>query len=232
MSQHVEMEREVWAEDRLVESFLKDDDADENVKKAILGAILVHLVLLLVSFPSWGSALGDREERKVVYQIHQYTPPPRKEIKREIKQIERVKKVPLPDPTPDEPEPIREPDPEPEPPPLPDNVEVLFGMPKGPPAPQALRVGAGGISELKRTKNVTPEYPILAKKAEVEGLVVLDVLVDEKGKVAEIKVMKDMPMGLTQSAVQAVEQWEYEPARQFGRPVPAWMIVKVDFRLD
>lgn len=231
MSPRFDPEREITAEDQLVGVFLKEDESDKTVRYAILAALLFHLVLLVVTFPNWAANLAPREREKAAFTVTPYIPPPETKIERKIQQVEKVKKIPLPDPTPEEPEPIREPEPEPEPPPLPPNVRVLFGIPKGPPAPAPVRVGAAGISELKRTHYVEPPYPILAKKAEMEGMVVLDVLVDEKGKIAQVKVVKDMPMGLTESAVEAVKQWEYEPARQFGRPVPAWMIVKVDFRL-
>jgi len=231
MTTKVDREREIKAEDQLVSVFLKEEKVDKTARLSFLAAVLGHVLLLVIVFPSWGGVMAPQERESIVYTIRPYTPPPKTEIKRKIQPVERVKKIPLPDPTPDEPEPIREPDPEPEPPPMPENVKVLFGMPKGPPAPQPVRVGTAGITELKRIKYVVPIYPILAKKAEVEGLVVLDVYVDEQGMIGDIKVMKSMPMGLTDEAVKAVRQWEYEPARQYGRAVPAWMIVKVDFRL-
>ena len=229
MSRKPDMEREVWAEDKLVETFLKEEDPQE-MRRAILVAVLIHVVLLLVTFPTWTSNWERENNEEVVY-LTSYVPPPQTEVKPKVQQVEKVKKIPLPDPTPDEPEPIREPDPEPEPP-LPPNAKILFGMPKGPPAPQALRVGAGGIGQLKVIKRVQPDYPILAKKAEVQGLVVLDILVTEEGRVGDVKVLKELPMGLTEAAVTAVKKWELEPATQFGRKVPAWMTVKVTFKLD
>jgi TonB family protein len=226
-----ERRRRILAADRLARQFLHAED-NTPLKKAIIIALFAHIVLIGMVFPSFERKV-DTEERKVVYMLRPYTPPAKKK-ERTIQKLEKVKRVPLPDPTPEEPEPIREPEPDEDLPPLPEDVEILFGIPEGPPAPLAQRVGVAGITEPKRTHYVDPEYPVLARSAQLQGEVILDIIIDEKGNVPSsgIQVLKGLPMGLTEAAQNAVKQWKYEPSTQYGRPVPVVMTIRVQFRLE
>ncbi|HWZ85790.1 MAG TPA: TonB family protein, partial [Thermoanaerobaculia bacterium] len=66
---------------------------------------------------------------------------------------------------------------------------------------------------------VKPVYPPLAMQARVGGIVVLRVLVSEKGLPAEITVLREGRAGLTEAAVRAVRGWTFEPASKDGVPV-------------
>ena len=76
-----------------------------------------------------------------------------------------------------------------------------------------------------------PIYTDRARRARVEGLVVLKVEVDETGRVADVEPRNRLPHGLTTEAIRAVRQFLYEPAYFEGRPVPATIEVAVRFRL-
>ena len=65
----------------------------------------------------------------------------------------------------------------------------------------------------------------------VQGVVILEAVVDADGTVRNVKVLKGLPMGLDQSAVEAVLTWRYEPARLEGRAVPVYFTFTISFSL-
>jgi TonB family protein len=112
----------------------------------------------------------------------------------------------------------------------------LMGEPDDPDLPrpvprtgrrQPINVG-GNVQESKLIRKVEPVYPELAKRARVQGRVVLVVTVDEEGSVAEIKVANGHPL-LNEAAVTAVRQWKYSPTLLNGEPVPVIATVTVTF---
>ncbi len=70
-----------------------------------------------------------------------------------------------------------------------------------------------------------------ARKAGVEGSVVLWLIVDADGLPQQIKVQRSLGMGLDEEAVRAVKQWRFQPAIKDGKPVPVMINVQVNFRL-
>jgi TonB family protein len=98
------------------------------------------------------------------------------------------------------------------------------------PPSDALKVG-GAIQPPKRLVNVPPRYPDDALQAKVQGVVVLDVVVDRDGVPTDVQVSKGVPM-LDEAAIEAVRQWRYEPTLMNGAPVPVAMTVTVNFTLE
>jgi TonB family protein len=94
---------------------------------------------------------------------------------------------------------------------------------------QPIRVG-GNVQASKLIHRVEPEYPTMAKGAKVEGLVLLQVRIDEKGNVEVVKVIKGHPL-LNPAAVEAVKKWKYAPTYLNGEPVSVVAIVTVTFTL-
>jgi TonB family protein len=107
-------------------------------------------------------------------------------------------------------------------------VMAIAGMVQAQP-PMPVRVG-GNIPPPARLKLVNPVYPEEAKSARVQGVVVLEVTVDPEGRVADVRVLRSVPM-LDVAAVEAVQQWEYEPTLLNGVAVPVVMTVTVNFTL-
>ena len=95
-------------------------------------------------------------------------------------------------------------------------------------ATTAVRVG-GPVRNPVKTKNVTPEYPAIAKSARVGGTVQVELTVDPDGKVADARVVKSVPI-LDQAALDAVRQWEYTPTRVKGVAVPVIVNVAINFQ--
>jgi protein TonB len=94
---------------------------------------------------------------------------------------------------------------------------------------EAVHVG-GDIREPRIIKLVKPEYPPEAIRARVEGVVVLEATINEKGDVVDVKVVSGSPM-LISAAVKALQEWKYEPTFINGRAVPVILTANVKFSL-
>ena len=79
-------------------------------------------------------------------------------------------------------------------------------------------------------KAVPPVYPDAAVVSRIEGVVVLECLISPQGRVAEVTVLRGVPL-LEEAAVDAVRQWVYTPTLMDGVPVPVLMTVTVRFDL-
>ena len=100
----------------------------------------------------------------------------------------------------------------------------------GEPYPGVFRVG-GSVSAPRTIYAPDPMYSEGARKAGVEGSVVLWLIVDADGLPQQIKVQRSLGMGLDEEAVRAVKQWRFQPAIKDGKPVPVMINVQVNFRL-
>ena len=65
----------------------------------------------------------------------------------------------------------------------------------------------------KVKKEVKPDYPALAREAHVNGLVRLQVVIAASGRVKSASVVGGHPL-LISSAMQAIREWQYEPAQE------------------
>jgi protein TonB len=79
-----------------------------------------------------------------------------------------------------------------------------------------------------KNKDVAPVYPALAQSARLSGDVVIEMTIDDEGKVADARVVKSVPL-LDQAALDAVNQWEYQPSLLNGVPTAVVMTVTVRF---
>lgn len=84
----------------------------------------------------------------------------------------------------------------------------------------------------KLVKKVNPVYPEVAVLEKVEGVVVLEVTIDEQGKVKAARIVSYSPPILNQAALDAVRQWRYEPFVKDGKAKPVTFTVTVTFSLD
>jgi protein TonB len=102
-----------------------------------------------------------------------------------------------------------------------------------PPAVQRSRdpIPVGGkIQPPTRVAYVAPVYPPLALAARVQGTVILQAVIDEKGNVRELHVLRGHPL-LDDAAMQAVAKWQFTPTLLNGTTVPVVMTVTVTFAL-
>jgi protein TonB len=78
---------------------------------------------------------------------------------------------------------------------------------------------------------VQPQYPTLALRARVQGVVVLRAVITREGRIANLQVVSGHPM-LVQSAMDAVLQWHYRPYYLNNEPVEVETQVTVNFTLS
>jgi len=97
------------------------------------------------------------------------------------------------------------------------------------PAPEApVRVG-GNIATPRKIVDVRPVTPPEAVKADVRGVVIVEIVIGPDGAVRDAKVLRSIPP-LNQAAIDTVRQWRYEPTLLNGMPVPVIMTVTVNFQ--
>ncbi len=79
---------------------------------------------------------------------------------------------------------------------------------------------------------VTPVYPPFEKAEGIEGMVTVEMLVDENGRVAEANVLSTMgPDSFAESAIDAVRQFLFEPPLAGGQPTTIWVRLRIKFRI-
>jgi len=91
-------------------------------------------------------------------------------------------------------------------------------------------IDTGEIITPKLITKVNPVYPEAARQARVQGLVLLEATIDEKGNVVKVKVLKSIPE-LDQAAIDALKQWKYEPVIIEGKPKGVVFTVTINFVL-
>jgi periplasmic protein TonB len=116
--------------------------------------------------------------------------------------------------------------------------DVGSTVPVGPPAEPApralaptapLRVGEG-VREPRKIVDATPVYPALALSVKVEGAVILEAVINERGVVERLRVLKSVPL-LDAAAIDAVSRWRYTPTLLNGTPVAVLMTITINFTL-
>jgi TonB family protein len=88
-----------------------------------------------------------------------------------------------------------------------------------------------GIEAPRLLREVKADYTDDARRRNVEGEVVLEIVVRSDGAVGDVKVLQGLDRGLNERAVQAVRQWRFAPARRQGAPVDVAVEVSVEFKL-
>ena len=79
---------------------------------------------------------------------------------------------------------------------------------------------------------IRPKYPEIAQEAGIEGTVVVQVFVDDRGRVKDTVILKGIPnTGLDEAATVAIRAVRFRPARQRERAVGVWISIPVNFRL-
>lgn len=219
----------------LTTTFALEYEEDRRTMRWAVGfAVVLHLVMFFITFPEFRGEEVQPAEKPKIYVVQQvrFKPPPPKQ-QQEIPKP-KAKKVPIPDPTPEEPEPIRMPEeiePEVD---LPE-TDVVFDIPEGPPpSPEPegpIQVG-GDVQAPVKTHYPQPQYTEIARKARLQGVVIVQAIIDKQGNVTNVKLLKGLGMGLDQAAIDAIKKWKFEPATLHGKPVSVYYNLTVNFRLQ
>jgi TonB family protein len=117
---------------------------------------------------------------------------------------------------------------------------TLFKIPSGfavhdaPPAPEptpgTVRIG-GNVSAPVVLKQAAPEFSEEARRAKVNGNVLIHLIVDEQGLPQDVKVIRGIGLGLDEKALKAVQQYRFKPAMREGLPVKVEMNVELNFQI-
>jgi len=94
-----------------------------------------------------------------------------------------------------------------------------------------VRVG-GNVKAPIAVKRVDPVYTEIARRARMQGIVIIEAVIDRQGNVTEARVLKPLGMGLDAAALQAVKQWKFLPGTMGGEPVPVYYNLTVNFRIE
>jgi periplasmic protein TonB len=151
--------------------------------------------------------------------------------------LEPVKKKPVTPPrivAPAEaPTPIVAPAPPPEPPkPVEESAPAVPAAPPAPVAAPAPPIIPPNFNA-DYLHNPPPAYPSAARRLGEQGRVVLRVLVSADGRPEQVELQS--PSGsprLDSAALETVRRWKFVPARQDNRPIAAWVLVPISFRLQ
>jgi periplasmic protein TonB len=86
----------------------------------------------------------------------------------------------------------------------------------------------GGFAAIQRNL----KYPEIARRAGVEGMVIIQVLIDTRGAVEKTRVVKSLGNnGCDEAAIEAINKTKWKPALQRDKPVKVWVSIPVQFRL-
>ncbi|OQX96242.1 hypothetical protein B6I21_01455 [candidate division KSB1 bacterium 4572_119] len=112
--------------------------------------------------------------------------------------------------------------PPPPPPPPDDEDEIIFVPFDDPPSP------IGGFAAIQKKL----QYPEIARKAGIEGTVIIYAQISSQGTVKRTKVVKPLGnSGCNEAAIKAIKAVKWKPAKQRDKPVTVWVSVPVKFRL-
>ncbi len=94
-----------------------------------------------------------------------------------------------------------------------------------------LPADAPGVSPPVALSTPSPSYPELARRAHVEGIVMLEAIIAADGFVREVRILRSASFLLEAPALEAVRKWRYRAATVEGRGVPVYLTVVVTFSL-
>jgi len=115
----------------------------------------------------------------------------------------------------------------------------LFGQIAPPSASQSHRAAppqgvyrvGGGVTAPRAIYAPSPEYTDKARKAKINGTVVLSLIVTPEGEARDVRVTKSLTVDLDIKAVEAVRKWKFKPATKDGQPVAVQISAEATFRL-
>jgi TonB family protein len=209
-----------------------DEESRERrvFRVAVAGAVAFHLAVALLPLPRVVASAEPQPQTSHLLVVqtpifkHEVIPPVRDDD-------EHAFLVPVPDPNPGDPEPIRPLATVPQHLDLPE-IAPVGDLPPPPPLPPAGPIEIGGaVVRPVAIDTPQPVYSELARRARIQGVVQLRTVLDATGRVTDVEVVKSLPFGLTEAAVEAVQRWRYRPATLNDKPVAVFLQVTVTFTL-
>lgn len=104
-------------------------------------------------------------------------------------------------------------------------------------APAAAAEGAprfvgGDITPPRAIERPAPQYTAEAREVRLQGVVIVQAEIDTRGEVRNAKVLKGLPLGLSEAALETVRGWRFEPARDAeGKPISVYYNLTFNFKM-
>jgi protein TonB len=111
-----------------------------------------------------------------------------------------------------------------------DFLEVNEAPPPPPPSDDEIFEFFAVSEKPEIINKATPDYPDLARKAQIEGTVVVTVTIGKTGQVEDARIFKSIPM-LDEAALTAARKCSFKPAKQRDKFVKVKMNIPFQFRL-
>jgi TonB family protein len=112
-------------------------------------------------------------------------------------------------------------------------VQILIWVPflpgKKPFAPEVLPVPYD--SPPTATHTVAPSNSTGPRKVKFHGLVVVSLVVTDRGFPTDLRIEKSVNQDLDAKGMEAISQYRFKPATKYGLPIPASIVIQVDFNL-
>lgn len=89
-----------------------------------------------------------------------------------------------------------------------------------------------GMTKPEIIHQVQPRYSELARRAALQGAVIVEAVIDELGQVTHVRLIRGLPMQLDLAAMDAIKQWRFKPALLDGRPVKVFYTLTVNFTIQ
>lgn len=116
--------------------------------------------------------------------------------------------------------------------PAPTQVAAAPSPISSPSGPVFLNLSDADVTAPQLLNNIPPVYPPIARSQRVGGTVVVSALIDEKGNVADARIIRGVAgsFGLNEAALASVKKRKYKPAMQKGVAGRAWIAIQVEFK--
>jgi len=103
----------------------------------------------------------------------------------------------------------------------------------GPPPPERFEpvYAIGDVAKPVVIYRVEPEYPELLRRIGVQGPVIVQCIIDRRGMLRDVTVLRSPHPMLSESVTTAIRQWRFEPGTLDGRPLDVIFNLTVNFSL-
>jgi protein TonB len=120
---------------------------------------------------------------------------------------------------------------------MPDSARIRWTVPSGPPtAAKAVRTKPFDPKDLDvvpaATSRIAPRYPSEMRRNGIEGVAVLRFIVDSRGEVAEVEVVRADTVEFGKAAAEAMLRWKFKPGMKNGRHVDTRMEMPMNFTME
>lgn len=102
---------------------------------------------------------------------------------------------------------------------------------EAPEPPERVVMVGGDVKAPVRIRDSRPRYPLEAREARIEGIVIIQATIDKQGNVIDTRILKGLPMCLDEMAEAAVKTWKFKPATLNGKPVTVYYNLTINFSL-